>query len=231
MSEQLPLGIQLDDNASFGNFYPARNQQAVTTLHQIARGRGEHYMLLWGVPGSGCSHLLQAACRETSGIGLKTMYLDMAQLLASSHPGLLDNLESLHLVCLDNVDVLAGKRKWEEALFHCFNRIQASGHRLVVSMHHAPKNAGFVLPDLSSRLAWGVVYQLHGLSEQERLDALCFRAEYRGLKLTKSVAEFLIHHCKRDMRSLADILIQLDDASLTAQRKLTIPFVKSVLEI
>ncbi|PIQ42440.1 MAG: DnaA regulatory inactivator Hda [Gammaproteobacteria bacterium CG11_big_fil_rev_8_21_14_0_20_46_22] len=229
MSEQLTLGVQLEDNASFENFYPAKNTQVLASVREMARGRGEHYLLLWGKQGAGCSHLLQAACRETASIGLPAMYLDMACLAACGSVDAFDNLEALHLVCLDNIDALAGQDDWEEALFHFFNRMRESGHRLIMSLHQAPKNVLFRLADLRSRLSWGVVYQLHALDEEEKKKALYFRAEHRGFTLSEPVADYLLRHCQRDMATLANILDQLDQASLSAQRKLTVPFVKSVL--
>lgn len=228
MSEQLTLGVQLEDNASFENFYPAKNSQVVASVREMARGRGEHYLLLWGKQGAGCSHLLQAACREMASLGLPAIYLNMIDVSART-VDVFDNLEALHLVCLDNIDVLAGKPDWEEALFHFFNRIRESGHRLIMSLHQAPKNVLFRLADLRSRLSWGVVYQLHALDEDEKKKALYFRAEHRGLSLSEPVADYLLRHCQRDMTTLANILDQLDQASLSAQRKLTVPFVKAVL--
>lgn len=231
MSEQLILGISPLDDSSFENFFMAKNTQLVNDLRTMAAGRGQQYLFVWGVPGSGCTHLLQATCRQMKTLGLVTMYLDLAVLLESAKPSLFDDLEKLNLVALDNVHALAGHPDWEEALFHFYNRLHESGRRFIIASHVAPQNLEFKLKDLSSRLNWGVTYQLHALNDVEKLQALHFRAELKGFELPENVAQFLLKHCQRDMQSLNETLEKLDQASLSAQRKLTVPFVKDVLGI
>lgn len=231
MSEQLTLGISPADDCSFDNFFPAKNSQVINDIRTMAAGRGKQYVFLWGISSSGCTHLLQASCRAAKELNLATMYIDMQTIVESARPDVFEDLEALNLVALDNVHVVAGRPAWEEALFHFYNRIHESGRRFIIASHVAPKNLNFELKDLSSRLNWGVIYQLHVLNDAEKLQALHFRADLKGFELPENVAQFLLRHCDRNMKSLAKTLEILDQASLSAQRKLTIPFVKNVLNI
>lgn len=221
---QLPLGIGLKDTATFENFYPAGNELVLQALQQ-----GNDSMLyLWGPAGSGKSHLLQALCHATAARGESHSYLPLRELI-SLPPTLLEGLEQQALLAIDDIQVVAGQAAWEEGLFHLYNRVRDSGHRLVVSGSSAPAGLGLILPDLTSRLGWGPVFQLAELTDIEKRGALQLRAQRRGLEMGDEVADYLLKRCPRDMDSLFDLLNRLDQASLAAQRRLTIPFVRQLL--
>ena len=154
----------------------------------------------------------------------------MTELIAFS-PDIFEGLESRQLICIDDVHMIAGKAIWEEAFFHAYNRIQDAGGRLIVTANALPKTLGFILPDVVSRLAWGMVFQLQLLTDAEKLQMLMLRAKQRGMLLSEEVAKFILTHCPRDMSALFAALDQLDKMSLAAQRKLTIPFVKIILGV
>jgi len=136
----------------------------------------------------------------------------------------------MSLVCLDDVQALTGHDEQEEALFHLYNRIRESGGRLLVAANASPAGLAPRLPDLRSRLLWGPVFHLHRLDDAGRLAALQLRADRRGFQLNNDVGTYLLHRHPRDMAKLFELLEQLDHASLTAQRRLTIPFVRSLLQ-
>ena len=147
-------------------------------------------------------------------------------------PSMLDALESLPLVCLDSLEAIAGNGLWERALFDFYNRWKEKGEgTLVVTGCSAPRKLGLQLPDLASRLDWGVSFHLDELDDEGKLSALQLRAELRGFKLPIDVGRFLLNRLSRDMRTLLTTLNQLDNASFRAKRKLTIPFVKEILEL
>ena len=118
-----------------------------------------------------------------------------------------------------------GKR----GLFHLFNRLRDTGRRLLLAASKSPRELQVKLPDLKSRLTMALIFQLHGLSDEDKLRALQLRASRRGLHLTDEVGRFILNRGSRSMNSLFDLLEQLDRASLQAQRKLTIPFLKETL--
>lgn len=228
---QLPLGVRLRDDATFANFYPGANAAALGYVERMCEsdvGWAENLIYLWGAEGVGRSHLLQAACLRMEQFGGRAVYLPL-DAVAMYGPQLLDNLEQCDLVCIDEVDLVAGHPTWEEALFHLFNRLRDAGRRLLLSASAPPREVPIKLPDLKSRLTLALVFQLHGLSDEDKLRALQLRASRRGLHLTDEVGRFILTRGSRSMNSLFDLLEQLDHASLQAQRKLTIPFLKETL--
>ena len=228
---QLPLSVRLRDDATFANYYPGANAAAlgyVERLCEAEAGWAESLIYLWGHDGVGRSHLLQAACLRFEQFEERTIYLPMADLVQYG-PEIFDDLEQCELVCIDDLDVLVGKREWEEGLFHLFNRLRDTGRRLLLAASKSPRELQVKLPDLKSRLTMALIFQLHGLSDEDKLRALQLRASRRGLHLTDEVGRFILNRGSRSMNSLFDLLEQLDRASLQAQRKLTIPFLKETL--
>lgn len=188
----------------------------------------ESLIYLWGAEGVGRSHLQQAACLRFEQRGEQAVYLPLADLVQYG-TAILDNLEQCELVCLDDLDAVAGRADWEEALFHLFNRLRDAGRKLLLAANTAPRELPIALPDLKSRLTLALIFQLHALSDEDKLRALQLRASRRGLHLTEEVGRFIMTRGSRNMSVLFDILERLDQASLQAQRKLTIPFLKETL--
>lgn len=230
MINQLTLGVGLKDEANFANFYSAKNEILVTALKNSAKGYGERIIYIYGNSGQGRTHLLQAACHAAQQNNRNAVYIPLANLQDFS-PEIFDGLELLPLICIDDIHRIAGLTIWEEAFFHMYNRIHDQGCHLVVTANVAPKSLGMGLPDVVSRLVWGMVFQLQPLTDMEKIQVLIMRAERRGMTLTEEVGKFILNHCPRHMSTLFAALDALDHVSLAAQRKLTIPFVKSVLQI
>lgn len=230
MINQLTLGVGLKDEATFANYFTGQNDALIHELKNAASGVGERVIYFCGVGGAGCTHLLQALCHEANNHKLTSVYIPLASLIEYS-PAIFEGLESLDLVCIDDVHAIAGRPAWEEAFFNLYNRLHDSGKRLVVTANVMPKLLGLALPDLVSRLAWGVVFQIQPLTDQEKLQVLMLRAKRRGMTLSEEVGKFILTHCPRHMATLSSAFEALDKASLAAQRKLTIPFVKTVLQV
>lgn len=223
-AQQLPLRIGLRDNATFNNFLPAANAVAV---HALQQGE-EPFVYLGGPSGSGRSHLLQAACHAVREAGGQAAYLPMKECMTMSAQ-MLDGMEQMALLAIDDLELLAGNGQWEQALFHLYNRIRDAGHRMIVAGNAAPAALGVVLPDLLSRLGWGPVFQLQLLTDKEKGEVLRMRAQQRGMELPMEVADYMLNHASRDMHDLFALLDRLDEGSLAAQRKLTVPFVRTFL--
>lgn len=224
LRQQLPLRIGLRDSATFGNFFPGNNAAPCFALQQLS----EPFVYLWGERGTGKTHLLQATCHAVSEKGESAAYLPMGELSAMS-PQLLEGMEQMALVCIDELDQIADNSEWEQALFHLYNRMRDNGKHLVVAGRASPLSVGLRLPDLVSRLSWGPVYQLQSLDDEGKAAALQFRASQRGMAMSPDVASYLLNHAPRDMHALFALLDELDEVSLAAQRKLTIPFVRELI--
>ncbi len=230
---QLALNLRLRDASSFENYLAGRNREAVERLQQAARSLGSapqapaSWLYLWGEPGSGKTHLLEAVCRAAQEQGHAPLYVPLAE-KADFTTALLEDAEQAPLVCVDDVDAVAGDATWEAALFALYEQLRAHGGMLLFAASTSPAAIGLRLADLATRLAAGLVYQLQPLTDVEKLAALRLRAQRRGLEMTEEVANYLLTRFPRDMHSLFALLDRLDTATLVAQRRLTIPFLRGL---
>jgi DnaA family protein len=224
--EQLPLSVRLRDTARLASFVPGRNREV---FELIAGGpaTAPRVLWIWGRPGSGKTHLLQAACAAVADAGGSASYIDLT---TAADAGWLEGCENLDLVCLDGLEAVSGDAAWNEAVFRLHALMQDGATRLYVTTTAPPAAVSFRLPDLRSRLLAASVHQLHDLDEAGQAEALRRRAGQRGLELSPEGALYLVHRLPRDMRSLCAVLDRLDDASLVAQRRLTVPFLRQALE-
>lgn len=230
---QLALNLRLRDASSFANFFAGRNREAVEHVRQAARDikRTPHatssWLYLWGEAGSGKTHLLEAACRAAQEAGIAPIYVPLKD-KAGLSPAMLEDAEQSLLVCVDDVDAIAGDPQWERALFALYEHLRASNGMLILAAHGNPAALGLKLPDLATRLAAGLVYQLQPLSDEEKISALRLRAQRRGMEMGEDVARYLLNRYPRDLHSLFALLDKLDAAALAAQRRLTIPFLRGL---
>lgn len=229
-NQQLALAIQLNDEATLDDFCWTNNFLLKQQLELMLEHQGEKLFYLWGNTGSGKSHLLQACCQETQS-NQSAIYLPL-KLLKEWGPEAIEGVEEQDLICIDDIDSIAGNAQWEEALFHLYNRIKDNEHsQLIISGNLPPAAMPIKLPDLKSRLGWGLVMQVNELNDEDKITTLQHHAKKRGFIFPSSVGQFLLNRCSRNMNDLHQLLNHLDEASLAAQRKITIPFVKTTLQI
>lgn len=202
--KQLLLDIQPAPAPSLENFVPGRNVEALYHLLQAATGKAEtRFIYLWGSGGSGRSHLI-AACAD----------------LSRQH--------DVELAVADDVHKLDDAA--QIALFNTYNRLRESGGALIASGEAAPMQMG-LRDDLATRLSWGLVFQIHPLSDEEKVQALMAHAAERGMKLPEEVVEYCLRHLRRDLRTLMATLDALDQWSLTAKRPVTLPLLRQLLQL
>jgi len=223
---QLVLPLRLADHAVFASFLDDGNETLVATLASLADREVGQGAWLWGAVATGKTHLLQAVCDRA---GDRSVYLPL-DMLAAAGPDVLEGLAARELVCIDDVERVLGDEAWELALFNFFNELQETGSRLVVSASSAPRECGIRLADLASRMSRLPVFQVRALDEEQRVAALQLRARHRGLELPDETAAYMLKRSRRDMASLYGLLDKLDLEALRAQRRLTIPFVRDVLQ-
>ena len=236
MTAQLPLLLRWPPRQRFEHFHAGTNAVAVAAVHKLALEPGAAWVYLHGVRGSGRTHLLMAACQAatahggdgTPGAGgRRAQYLPLA--------GLADPVTALRgsagseLLALDDVDAIAGNVEAEYALFELYNRVRAEGNALLFAGADSPQQLALGLPDLRSRLGACTQFTLKPLDDAERRDVLKQQAAARGIQLDDSVLDWLFARYARDLGALLGLLDKLDQASLAAQRRITIPFLRDVL--
>jgi DnaA family protein len=225
---QLILGVQLKERATFASFLTARNVELVAHLRNLAATTPAGATWIAGPHTAGKSHLLQAVCAEV-GLARRAAYLPLESLLPFG-PASLDGADTLDVACYDDVQTVAGLPAWEERLFSLWQRALERGSTLLFAARENPAHVAFGLPDLKSRLASSAVFAVRELNDDEQIEALALRAHLRGFELPPETARYLQRRFPRDMRTLCEILDTLDDAAFAAQRRITVPFIRDVLD-
>lgn len=225
---QLALNLRLRDGSSFDNFLPASNPELLDRVRSIAQAEAPAaFLFLWGEAGSGKTHLLQAACRAMQQAGRDSAYVPLAAARELSVE-LLEDREQATLVCLDDVDCIAGEPAWERGLFALCEHLRAARGRLIASARAAPGHLGLQRPELATRLASGPVYQLRSLNDGGKIEAIRLRAHNRGLEISEDVAYYIFKRFPRDMHSLFELLDRIDRLALESRRRITIPLIREL---
>ncbi len=226
---QLALNLLRREGLSFDNFLPGRNHDLLVRLHEYLDGAAPAgSFLLWGERGSGRTHLLTAAGRALEGRGRVVVYVPLAD-HARLDPLVLEDLEHAALVCLDDLEAIAGHRVWEAALFALYERLRARGGLWLAAARAGPAALGLTMPELATRLAAGWIHEVAAPGDADKLAALTQRAQARGLDLPQEVGRYVLTRFARDTHALFDLLDRIDATALAAQRRITIPLVRSLL--
>jgi DnaA family protein len=228
--QQLPLGWRWPAQQRFDSFHVgATNGSALDVVRRAAEMEAAPWVFVSGTAGSGKTHLLIAACNAAQSQSRRAQYVPL-RTLSGARDGTVRGLGGCDLLALDDVDALAGDRDAEHALFDLYNRCRAEGSTLLFSAATPPAQAGITLPDLVSRLAICTQATLKPLDDGERRSVLRARAEARGIELDDAVLDFLFNRYARDLGSLATLLDRIDRESLAAKRRVTVPFLRGLLE-
>ncbi len=229
--KQLPLDISLNEEATFAEFCWNGNELLKTQLYSALTGNSDKHLHIWGSIGCGKSHLLQACCQYVADAAKSSVYLPL-NLLKDTSPEVLEGFDDYFLICLDDIDSIVQNRAWEEGLFHLYNRIRDNNKTVLLTTSKViPQHLELLLPDLRSRLAWGLVLNLKELNDEDKVIALQTLAFKRGFNLSETVCHYLLSRYTRNMHDLYVLLDRLDEESLIAQRKITIPFVKKIFSL
>ena len=212
---QLLLDISPDWQPSLDNFVVGHNLELLSALrHGLADATSERCFYVWGETGSGKSHLLQA-CVSAVEVKHNAIYAQ------GTIP------QSALVVAVDDVETLDDSAQIE--LFNLYNQMRDSGNMLLVSGKESPLNLK-LRDDLRTRLGWGLVYQVHSLSDAEKSQALTQHAHTRGFVLPTEVTQYLLRHGRRDLPSLIAVLDALDEHSLRLHRAPSVPLLKEILQ-
>lgn len=224
---QLPLNLRAAQAAGFDEFEGSAD--AVAQVRACARGEAAGHVFLDGPAGSGRSHLLLAAVAEARRGSREVHYLPLA-VLGGRVPEALQAIEGTGLIALDDLHAVLGDREAEIALFALHNRAHDSGGQLIYAADAAPQGLALALPDLRSRLQQCSRFSLGVLDDEARRRVMKHRAHARGLELEDAVLDYLFRRHSRDLQTLTRLLDRLDRESLAAQRRITVPFLRGLLE-
>jgi DnaA family protein len=227
VSAQLPLALRYPPDQRFEGFVAAP-AGAIAQLEALARGTAGDWLYLAGAAGSGKTHLAIAACAAAESASRRAGYLPLAA-AAGRLRDALDALQDNALVALDGLDAIAGLREDEVALFDFHNRAREAGMSVLYTARVAPDALPLALPDLRSRLSQCARIALAPPDDAGRREVLRLRAQRRGLAIDEAAIDWLLRRVDRDLSSLAALLDRLDRASLAAQRRITVPFLREVL--
>ena len=202
MMKQLLLEIAPPPKPTLDNYVLGRNAEAIYALQTALNGDSSHkFIYLWGEKGCGKSHLIQACLS-----------------LATAH----------NATCVDDVQLLDNEA--QIALFNTYNQARESNRLLIVAGDAAPTQMG-LRDDLATRLAWGLAYQLHPLTDSEKALALKNHAFERGMKLPDEVLDYCLRYLRRDLPTLMNTLNALDEWSLTTKKSVTVPMLRNLLQL
>ncbi|RDI97671.1 DnaA regulatory inactivator Hda [Dyella solisilvae] len=227
MIPQLPLALRWPRRQRFEHFHPGANAAALAAVEQLAHAPGMPWLYLAGAAGSGKSHLLMAACQAAIAGGRTVQYLPLASLRDKA--AAIRGVAGSEFLALDDLGAIAGDRDAEHALFDVYNRAKAEGAALLFAAEALPSQLGLGLPDLRSRLGACQQALLKPLDDAERRAVLRQQAASRGIELDDTVLDWLFNRYARDLGALLDLLDRLDQASLAAQRRITVPFLRGLL--
>lgn len=224
---QLPLALGSSPDQRIETYLHAASGvlEALRTAAETSTGEA---LCVSGPAGSGKTHLLLATAAHAREAGRRSAYVALGQ-AAGALAQVLPMFEGHDIVALDGVDAVAGHAADAAALFHLHNALRDSGAVPVYSMGAPLDATQWALPDLRSRVAQATQLKLRALDDAGRADVLSARARRRGLQVDDAAIEWMLKRTDRDLGSLTALLDRLDRASLAAQRRVTVPFLRDVL--
>ncbi len=229
--QQILPGFTVRSDAYFSNFYTTPALQLVKSalIHMVSQPFSG-FIYLCGVAGVGKSHLLQALCNFSDEQGKSSLYLPLAEVKDYNPQEILDNTDTIDILCIDGLDSIVGNAQWEEALFHLYNQRMALQKNTVFVASKTAVELALRLPDLQTRLASCLGLQLPLLNDEEKAALIQFRAKLTGMEINAVCSQFIIQRSGRDTSDLIKVLERLDKESLIASRKITVPFIKSIFQ-
>lgn len=234
-SAQLPLAMRWPPQQRFDSYHVGDNGVALAALRRAAAHSGADWVFLSGPAASGKTHLLIAACAEAATLGRRAQYVSLRTSAAGARGAAgaeaIRALGGSDLLAIDDVDAITGQRETEHALFDLYNRCRTERSTLVLAAALPPAQIGLVLPDLVSRLAICVQAPLRTLDDAQRREVVRARADARGLLLDEAALDWMFTHTQRDLASLSELVERLDRASLAAQRRVTLPFLRELIGV
>ncbi|EGV36155.1 DnaA regulatory inactivator Hda [Neisseria weaveri] len=215
---QLIFDFAVQEYPGFDKFLGTSNAEL---LHVLQHQHGQ-FIYVWGQEGSGKSHLLQAWVAQALQNGHKAAYVDVEK------SPLTDAAFEAEYLAVDQVDKLNSEE--QALLFAVFNQRRNSGRGFLLFSADVPPQQLVLREDLRTRMAYCLVYDVKPLNEQEKIDALVSMAEARQLTVDPEIFEYLLHHWRRDMDSLMQMLDTLDNYAVMMGKRITLQLLRQLLK-
>ncbi len=226
---QLPLNVQLDDSATFDNFYTVNEQLCFRLKNLVNEQEQGDFIYVWGAEQTGKTHLAQAVCHYFDENNQSAVYLPLSNSQLS--PDVLNGMDCMDLVCLDDLEAVLSDSYWQHAIFNLYNNLKLNNKKLLILTSGAPTHCLIELADLQSRLCAMEIYKLESLSDLQKQDFLQQRANNRGFEISNEIARFILSRKGRSIADLVDVLDKIDESSIALKRKVTIPLIKEIFDI
>ena len=226
---QLPFDFGERAGPALASFFPGENRALLALIDLIAKDRASHTVYFWGGRAAGKTHLLQAACHESGRHGLRAAYIPL-RLQAELSAAILHDLGEIDLVCVDDIHLISGQPAWQQGLVWLYDELRERRHSLLISGPVAPARVNLETEDLKSRLASDQVCQIRPPDDELKGRILRQWATRRSCELTAEALQYLIHRVDRDLSCLIALLDKIDRAALTEKRRITIPFIRAIIE-
>ena len=222
---QIPLPLSFDKRFSLDNYISENSGYIRQHLTALFDETGEPLIGLWGGADSGKTHLLNACAHYARHCHVAFHLFDALQLLEAKAQSFADFPHGC-VLGVDNLDLLAGNREWEEQFYHLINRVKSGEIRFVFSLSRNPRDIGFRLPDLKSRLMWGLLIAVQSPDDKQLPEVIKARANLLGLAMSDKVLNYLLTHYSRKLSEQMQLLYRLDHAAMSSKRKITIPLIR-----
>ena len=239
-SGQVSLGLELSTRMTLNNFINTENKTIISNIYNlidlhsnnasVTNQVGENTLYLYGPKGCGKTHLLHGICHLANQKQLSSIYLD-AKSITEENIIRLEDMQYLEVICIDNIEYISQKKQWEIAFFNLFNRAYTQGTNLIMTSSQKPKQLNINLPDLLSRIQWVLAFKIHDLKDDDILKALKNKCKQQGLQISEETLKFMILRLTRNINDLTIAITRLTNLAITTKRRLTIPFVKKVMNI
>ena len=230
--DQLSLNIKLDDSVSLDKFIECdSNIDCLNFLRNTLKEDSiSNLFYIWGREGVGKSYIMQALNREFINLDKRTFHLSLNDKRVSSHE-ILQNLESLDVILIENIDSLPKDEEWETQIFSLINNALTSKIKIYLSSCTVSKDLQISLKDLQSRLSYFTAIEIPEISNEEKLDALSQSSARKGFDLDTKTKEFIINNTSRGLSDLLQLLNDLDVYSLKKKKKVTPSLIRQLLKV
>ena len=237
----------LDARFTFSNFVVGSpNELAHAAARRVSENGAVTFnpLFLYGGVGLGKTHLMHAIAWEVKErvSSARVLYLSAEQFMYrfvqalrfKDMHGFKELFRSVDVLMVDDVQFIAGKESTQDEFFHTFNALIENGKQIVISADRAPGEIDGLEERIKSRLAWGLVVDLHPTDYELRLGILQSKVEaqlkiHEGTEIHHGILEFLAHRISSNVRVLEGALIRLFAFSSLVGRKIDIDMAQECL--